>query len=220
VLTNIDIQSVEPVDQRTRDSLQKSVQQAIEITTKSQEAAARHEAERLEQEARGMLERQKISDEAEAEKARGELLQLQAQSAALESTGHASAEAQARAAAAIIEGEASVRQAELKAKATQIRADADLSHEKARHAADIAHQTAIDELELVRAKELAAIESKKFAAIVKSIGPGTLAAMSRATEDSKAKLLQSLGLKSMLLTDGNSAALNLTGIANGLIKQN
>ena len=44
---------MEPVDQRTRDSLQKSVQLAIEITTNSQEAAARHEAERLEQEAKG-----------------------------------------------------------------------------------------------------------------------------------------------------------------------
>ena len=41
VITSIDIQSVEPVDQRTRDSLQKSVQLAIEITTNSQEAAAR-----------------------------------------------------------------------------------------------------------------------------------------------------------------------------------
>lgn len=41
VFTSIDIQSVEPVDQRTRDALQKSVQLAIEITTNSQEAAAR-----------------------------------------------------------------------------------------------------------------------------------------------------------------------------------
>ncbi len=41
VITSIDIQSVEPVDQRTRDSLQKSVQLAIEITTNSQEAAAK-----------------------------------------------------------------------------------------------------------------------------------------------------------------------------------
>ncbi len=57
VITSIDIQSVEPVDQRTRDSLQKSVQLAIEITTNSQEAAARHEAERLEQEAKGMEEK-------------------------------------------------------------------------------------------------------------------------------------------------------------------
>lgn len=77
IVTSIDIQSVEPVDQRTRDSLQKSVQLAIEITTNSQEAAAKHEAERLEQEAKGRLERQKISDEAEAEKSRRELLELQ-----------------------------------------------------------------------------------------------------------------------------------------------
>merc|ERR1711939_295793 len=88
-ITNIDIQSVEPVDQRTRDSLQKSVQLAIEITTKSQEAAARHEAERIEQEARGRLERQKIHDE--AEEARTKLLSLQASTAALESTGQATA---------------------------------------------------------------------------------------------------------------------------------
>lgn len=39
----------------------------------------RHEAERLEQEARGRLERQKITDQAEAEKARKELLELEAQ---------------------------------------------------------------------------------------------------------------------------------------------
>lgn len=77
VVTSIDIQSVEPVDQRTRESLQKSVQLAIEITTNSQEAAAKHEAERLEQSAKGRLERQKISDEAEAEKSRRELLELQ-----------------------------------------------------------------------------------------------------------------------------------------------
>jgi major vault protein len=44
VVTSIDIQSVEPVDQRTRDSLQKSVQLAIEITTNSQEATARYGA--------------------------------------------------------------------------------------------------------------------------------------------------------------------------------
>lgn len=42
VISSVDIQSVEPVDQRTRDALQKSVQLAIEITTNSQEATARY----------------------------------------------------------------------------------------------------------------------------------------------------------------------------------
>lgn len=34
VITNIDIQSIEPIDQHMRDSLSKSVQMAIEISTK------------------------------------------------------------------------------------------------------------------------------------------------------------------------------------------
>lgn len=87
----------------------------------------RHEADRLEQEARGRLERQKIQDEAEAEKARRELLQLQALSAAVESTGQAKAEAQSRAEAARIEGEAAVQQAQLKSEATSIEAVSHLS---------------------------------------------------------------------------------------------
>lgn len=80
----------------------------------------RHEAERLEQKAKGALERQKITDEAEAEKARKELLELQANSAAVESTGQAKAEAQSHAEAAKIEGEAAVEQARLKSQAAGI----------------------------------------------------------------------------------------------------
>lgn len=82
----------------------------------------RHEAERLEQKAKGALERQKIADEAEAEKSRKELLELQANSAAVESTGQAKAEAQSHAEAARIEGEAAVEQARLKSQATKIEA--------------------------------------------------------------------------------------------------
>jgi len=43
VITNVDVQSVEPVDAQTRESLQKSVTLAIEITTKSQEAESQHQ---------------------------------------------------------------------------------------------------------------------------------------------------------------------------------
>merc|ERR1711862_575827 len=106
VITGIDIQSVEPIDQRTRDSLQKSVQLAIEITTKSQEA-------------------------------RKSLLTLQAQSAAVESTGHAAAEAKARAEAAKIEGEAAVQQAELRSHASKIKSQAELEQSKKRQNAEI-----------------------------------------------------------------------------------
>jgi len=216
VITNIDIQSVEPVDQRTRDALQKSVQLAIEITTKSQEASARHDAERIEQEARGRLERQKISDEAEAEKARTELLQLQAQSAAVEATGQATAEAKARAEAAQIEGEAAVRQAELKAQSTSIRAQAELEQLKLKNTAEIKHQTAMVELQLAKAKEMAEIESQKFSNVVKAIGRDTIKKIAQAGPEMQAKLLGGLGLSSIMITDGSSP-INLFNTASGLV---
>merc|ERR1712224_361744 len=75
VVTNIDIQGVEPVDDSTRESLQKSVQLAIQITTQSQEARAKHDAHREEEEAKGMLERQKLINEANAEAERKHLLE-------------------------------------------------------------------------------------------------------------------------------------------------
>jgi major vault protein len=216
VITNIDIQSVEPVDQRTRDALQKSVQLAIEITTKSQEATARHEAERLEQEARGKLERQKIKDEAEAEKSRKDLVQLQAHSAAVESTGQATAEAKARAEAAYIEGEASVRQAELKANASTIAAQAELAQIVARQEAEISHAKALHALELVKAKRLAEIECSKLEEILAAVGSETLVAMSAGAESARADLIQSLNLSSIIVTD-SSAPLNLFGVADSLI---
>jgi len=216
VITSIDIQSVEPVDQRTRDALQKSVQLAIEITTNSQEAAARHEAERIEQEARGRLERQKISDEAEAERARKELLELQANSAAVESTGQAKAEAQSRAEAARIEGEASVEQAKLKSQASKIEAESELERlTKAREAENkfIREQ---NELEVTKAREMANIDAAKFKDTVDAIGADTIRAIANAGPEMQVKLLQSLGLKSTLITDGSNP-INLFNTANGLI---
>jgi major vault protein len=218
VITNIDIQSVEPVDQRTRDSLQKSVQLAIEITTKSQEAAARHEAERLEQEARGRLERQKITDEALAEKNRRALLELQALSASVDSTGQAIAEAKARAKAAQIEGESNVELARLRAEASNIRATSELELKNARDAAELKHAELRDKLELSRAASLANIESEKFKSQVNAIGPATIVKIATSGEETKVKLLKALNLKSVLLTDGNSP-INLMGAASGLIAQ-
>jgi major vault protein len=218
VISNVDIQSVEPVDQRTRDALQKSVQLAIEITTKSQEAEARHEAERREQEARGLLERQKIVDESEAEKAKKNLLALQALSAAVESTGQATAEAKARAEAANIEGAAAVKQADLQAQANKIKSEAELHLNKSRHEAEISHQKALNDLEVSRARELASIESSKFKAIVNSIGAETIKSIAQAGPEMQAKLLQGLGLKSFLITDGHSP-INLFNTAQGLVGQ-
>ncbi|KAL7378194.1 hypothetical protein ABVT39_010054 [Epinephelus coioides] len=216
MISSVDIQSVEPVDQRTRDALQKSVQLAIEITTNSQEAAARHEAERLEQEARGKLERQRINDQAEAERARKELLELEALSAAVESTGAAKAEAQSRAEAARIQGEAAVHEAKLKAEAQRIEAEAELQRLAKAREQELSYKKQMDSLEVDKQKSLAVIESERFSKLVESLGTDTLTEMARAGPELQVKMLQALGLKSTLITDGSSP-INLFTTANGLL---
>eukprot|EP00300_Choanocystis_sp_HF-7_P016488 c19422_g1_i1.p1 GENE.c19422_g1_i1~~c19422_g1_i1.p1 ORF type:complete len:862 (+),score=32.95 c19422_g1_i1:52-2586(+) len=216
VISSIDIQSVEPVDQRTRDSLQKSVQLAIEITIQSQEAAARHEAERSTQSAKGALERARIKDDAVAEEARMDLLKLQAQSATVEAIGQAAADAVARAKAAQIEGEASVKASELRAEAKKIEGDSDLAQVKARNEAEVSHQKALNEIETFRMKALADIEADKFKDTVSAIGADTIEAIARAGPEMQVKLLQGLGLQGYMVVDSNSPV-NLFSTANAMV---
>jgi major vault protein len=71
-------------------------------------------------------------------------------------------------------------------------------------------------LEISRARELSAIEEKKFQDIVDAIGANTIKSIAEAGPAMQAKLLQGLGLKSFLITDGNSP-INLFNTANGLL---
>ncbi|KAF6779107.1 hypothetical protein AHF37_01435 [Paragonimus kellicotti] len=217
-ITSIDVQSVEPVDQRTRDSLQKSVQLAIEITTNSQEAAARHEAERLEQEARGRLERQRIEDETAAEVARSGLLETKIKLAALESTGQATSEAQSRAEAARIEGEAAVERAKLHAQAMAIETDAELERLKKARQAELEYISEKDQLKLKMKTEEMKIEVSRFTAMVNSIGAETIKSIANAGSEHNLRMLSALGLQSTLITDGTTPV-NLLSTAHGLIGQ-
>eukprot|EP00003_Mantamonas_plastica_P021861 TRINITY_DN360_c0_g1_i6.p1 TRINITY_DN360_c0_g1~~TRINITY_DN360_c0_g1_i6.p1 ORF type:complete len:1008 (+),score=320.83 TRINITY_DN360_c0_g1_i6:471-3494(+) len=216
VISNVDIQSVEPVDQRTRDSLQKSVQLAIEITTKSQEASAKHKAERVEQEARGRLERQKIKDMASAEEARKSLLQLQAESNAIEAKGRAEADARAKAEAAQIEGTAAVKQADLKAQAMKIESQAELDQIKSRQDAELEHQSRVNKLEVEKYASLAKIETTKFENLVKAIGSDTISKIAQSGPKLQVEMLQALNLNGFLITDGKSPV-NLFNTAQGMI---
>jgi len=215
-ITNVDIQSVEPVDEETLRSLQKSVQIAIQITTDAQEAAARHDAERLEQEAKARLERQQIVDKSAAEVERKNLLELQAENAAIESTGQAIAEARAKAEAAQIQGQLEVTMAQQEVEAARIRAQTELEQIRARQQAELAHQETLNNLEIAKAQRMAEITSTEFAQKVAAIGPDTLRAIAQAGPEMQARLLEGLGIQSVLITDGKSP-INLFGAANGLI---
>jgi len=217
-VTNVDIQSVEPVEQRTRDALQKSVQLAIEIATSSQEALANHEAAREEQIAEGKLQCTKIRDQASAEQDRKALVEMKAKTAAVESTGQAKAEAIARAEALLIKAKAAVEQAKLKAEAARIRNEASLKQLKLKHEQEIEHKKQLDELEIQKAEKEAKIEAEKFKKIVDAIGPDTIESIAQAGPEMQAKLLEGLGLQGFLVTDGTSP-INLFNTANGLVGQ-
>ncbi len=216
VIFNVDIQSVEPVDEETLKSLQKSVQIAIQITTDAQEAAARHDAERIEQEAKARLERQAIVDKSAAEAERKNLLELEAENAAIESTGQATAEARAKAEAARIQGQLTVNLAQQEAEAARIRSDVELAQLRARQEAELAHQQALNNLDIEKAQRMAEITSAEFRQKVEAIGSETLKAMAQAGPEMQAKLLQALGIQSVLITDGRNP-INLFNTAQGLI---
>jgi len=60
------------------------------------------------------------------------------------------------------------------------------------------------------------LNQKKFERIVKSIGSKTIKAMAQAGPELQVKLLQSLGIKSLMITDGKSP-INLFSTSLGLI---
>lgn len=216
VVTNIDIQSVEPTDAKTRDSLQKSVQLAIEITTKSQEAAARHGKERKDQEARGRLERQKLVDKIEVERTKTQWLELQAQSEVVQASGQAVAEAKAKAESLLIEADTELKQAEMRAKALRITAASDLAKQKQQQDLELEFAKRQNELEIVKARELAQTEVERIQRMVSAIGRQTLVSIAQAGPEMQAKLLGGLGLKGYLITDGKTPV-NLFNTAQGML---
>jgi major vault protein len=215
-ITSVDVQNPEPVDPRMRDSLMKSQTLNIDITTKKQELAARHQAMRQEQESRGELEIQKYNDYAQAESAKKELLVLQAETEAIKTSGSAVSEAKAIAEAELIKIGAQVDQARFKAQAIKIESDADISAMTNSHKAEILHKAALYDLEVLKAREMSEIEVGKFKETVKAIGAPTLIAIAKSGPEMKAKMLNSLGLKGFMTTDGKNP-INLFNTANGII---
>ena len=73
-----------------------------------------------------------------------------------------------------------------------------------------------NELEIEKAKEMGSIEVTKFQNMVTAVGSDTLRAIATAGPEMQVKLLQALGLKSTIITDGHSP-INLFNTAQGLI---
>lgn len=103
-ITSVDVQNPEPLDPRMKESLFKAQTLNIDITTRTSELSAHHQALILEQESHGRLEIQKYNDKAQAEEAKKELLGLKAENEGIRLKGKAIADANASAEAELIQG--------------------------------------------------------------------------------------------------------------------
>lgn len=216
VIKYVDVQNPEPIDTRMKESLFKAQTLNIEITTRTQELNANHQAMKLEQESKGRLEIQKFNDQAQSESAKKNLLLLKADNEGIKMKGNAVAKAKAEAEAELIQIEAEVNQAKMRAEALTIESHAEYEAKKQEFDAEVAYKKAKNELEIKKAKLMAEIETKKFKDLVQAIGSHTLVAMAKAGPEAQAKLLSGLGLKGFLISDGKNP-INLFNTANGML---
>lgn len=215
-VTNVDIQSVEPADKITLENLQKAVTQAIEISTKSLEAHYKYQSDMMEQQAQGQLDKAKIDFQAKAEESKKRLMEVQADSQAIQSTGKAKAEAKSKAEAAEIESQTKVKIAEMKASARKILLEAELDKKTTRQKIEIDHDRQINKLEIDKARALSSIEADKFDAIISALGKETLVSLANAGPQYQVELLKGLNLEGYIMTDGNNP-INLYDTATGMI---
>ena len=216
VVTNVDIQTVEPTDEKTKASLKKSVNQAIEITTEANKARAQHESRKNEQHSKGTLELQKVRDLIESEKEQIKVIQLKAKNLEVQLTGKAIGEAIAEAKSKKIYYESLLQQVELEEEARKIETETELSLLKDKNSAELSYQKELDELEIRKAQELAKIETEKFKQVVESIGKDTIISMAKAGPQFQARMLKGLGLKGFMLMNSNNP-INLFNTANGFM---
>ena len=216
VIFNVDIQSAEPMDKKTKESLQKTVTQAIEITTKMQEQEARRQANKIEQEEKGKLDCLILESRSLVEEAKKKLLEFKADSDSIKSKGQAIAEAKAKAQASEIAAQADVNFADLQSQAKKVKEMADIEHQKEMNAIELAHQRQLNELRIKKAKELSGVESGKFKSIMTAIGKDTLVNIAKAGPEMQSQMLNSLGLQGYMLMDSKNP-INLFTAAHGMV---
>lgn len=217
-ITTVDVQSVTPVDTKTRIALTKSVQLAVEIITKSQESDASHQAALLEQEANGALELQVMRDRAKAEQQRMALLKVMGDNMVLEQAGASRAQALAENEARLAEAQGEVDATPIRCAAHSVSMDAELDVLRQRAELDLTHRAAMNKLAEERLRRLASIEAAKYEQIMSSLGKETLIAIANAGPELKAQLLGTLGLQGFIVTDG-STPINMLNFADQIVSR-
>lgn len=218
VITSVDTQEMEVLDDRTRQGLQKSVKIAIEITTHAQEAEAQQVAMTHEQQAHGQLERQRMQDQVANEEQRRVLLNAESNGLSIVSLGKSRAIAEALATASCIEGEAALEAASVRAAKERLLHTAMTEMQQRKKQLLSEQEEKLLEMTKTYDREMNGIRHALMTAVITALGPDTIAEMARAGPELQARLLASLGLEGYLVTDGSSP-INLFKTAEGMVSQ-
>merc|ERR1712047_45945 len=98
----------------------------------------------------------------------------------------------------------------------KIETESELERMQSAREAEIRFTLESNKLEVDKAEKMAKIETDKFHQMVTALGTETIRATAAGPQEQQVKMLQSLGLKSTLITDGR-APMNLLNTANGLM---
>ncbi len=216
VITNVDIQSQEPIDKQMRSILNESMILSMQTNLEIQQSEAKHKEEYSNQDAKGKVEIKQIQDDTENESKRLTLLKLKAENYEIETTGLAESEVKAICSEKEINAESDLEKVRNEFLAKKLKREAELESARMFFVEELAHFKRMSDLEVEKAQALSDSTVDKLQVMVDAIGKETLVEMAKAGPEGQAKLLGSLGVKSMLVTDGKSP-LNLFNTANGMI---
>jgi len=217
-ITNIDIKEITPIDKQTRDALQQTVSLSIENTNKTQEDKAIREFETEKVKAEGTLKRTKLKFETLAKKEEAKLIKFKTESQSVLESGKANAEAQADAQYQLVTAESKKQIAAVESEARDIMSTAEYDRENELTNVKLTHEENMSNLKISREQQLAEIEVNKFEKTMEVLGTETLLALANSGMESQVKMLEGLGLKGYLLTDGQTP-INLFNAAEGMIKK-
>jgi len=216
IITNVDIQAQDPIDSETRENLSKSTNLSIQHINSVQKADATHKQKMFSEDSKGKLMLQEQEDDIHAENVNIEYLKKKIETDAVKTTGELKAKANAKAKGNIIEGNSLKEQATLRVQAQEIE-DLSLLLEKEENIKnEIKREEQLIDIDLEKNSELNKIEIEEFKKTVDAIGVKTIVSMARAGPETQKKMLQALGIKSFLITDGNNP-INLFNSAKGLV---
>jgi major vault protein len=217
IITNVDVQSYQPLDEKTRNNLSQSTDLSIQFINQNQKEESDHKHLINKEESEGRLRIQKLEDDTHAERENIKLLHKKVATEAVKTSGNLAARAHAIAKGNEIQGNTLVDQSKLRVQARELEEMSILLEEEENVKAEILKKEQIVDLDLDKLRRISSIEVEEFEKTIKAIGRETIVAMARSGPESQAKLLNSLGIKSFLISDGKNP-INLFNTARGVIK--